>query len=75
MITPVEMNSAEALMEYQFAKALDGLTSTQKPFIAYSFGNGEPTDARTFGLQQALQKDYRLASSKYKPATGQSRYF
>ena len=61
MITPVEMNSAEALMEYQFAKAMDGLTSAQKPFIAYSFGNGEPTDARTFGLQQALQKDYRLA--------------
>jgi len=61
MITPVEMNSAEALMEYQFAKALDGLTSPQQPFIAYSFGNGEPTDARAFGLQQALQKDYRLA--------------
>jgi len=37
------------------------LTSPQQPFIAYSFGNGEPTDARAFGLQQALQKDYRLA--------------
>ena len=61
MITAVEMNSAEALMEYQFAKALNGLISPDKPFIAYSFGNGEPTDARTYGLQQALQTDYRLA--------------
>jgi len=61
MITPVEMNSAEALMEYQFAKSLNGLINSDKPFIAYSFGNGEPTDARTYGLQQVLQTDYRLA--------------
>src|SRR5688500_17841852 len=61
MITPVEMNSAEALMEYQFAKSLNGLLNPDKPFIAYSFGNGEPTDASTYGLQQALQTDYRLA--------------
>ena len=61
MITAVEMNSAEALMEYQFAKSLNGLISPDRPFIAYSFGNGEPTDARTYGLQQALQTDYRLA--------------
>lgn len=61
MITPVEMNSAEALMEYQFAKSLNGLVNPDKPFIAYSFGNGEPTDARTYGLQQALQTEYRLA--------------
>lgn len=60
MITAVEMNSAEALMEYQFAKALNGLTSPDKPFVAYSFGNGEPMDARTYGIQQALQTDYRL---------------
>ena len=60
MITAVEMNSAEALMEYQFAKALNGLISPDKPFIAYSFGNGEPMDARTYGIQQALQTDYRL---------------
>jgi len=60
MITPVEMNSAEALMEYQFAKSLNGLISPDKPFVAYSFGNGEPADASTYGLQQALEKDYRL---------------
>ncbi|MGZ8511742.1 MAG: Gldg family protein, partial [Chitinophagaceae bacterium] len=37
------------------------LINSDKPFVAYSFGNGEPADARTYGLQQALQTDYRLA--------------
>lgn len=60
VITPQAMNSAEALMEYQFAKSFDRLIQDQKPMIAYSFGNGEPTDARTFGLQQALASDYSL---------------
>ncbi|HEX5651441.1 MAG TPA: gliding motility-associated ABC transporter substrate-binding protein GldG [Chitinophagaceae bacterium] len=60
MISAVEMNSAEALMEYQFAKTMDGLIRTDKPMIGYSIGNGEPTDARTFDLQQTLQKDYSL---------------
>ncbi|MBM3415319.1 MAG: gliding motility-associated ABC transporter substrate-binding protein GldG [Bacteroidetes bacterium] len=60
MITPVEMNSAEALMEYQFAKALDGLITTEKPHVAYSIGNGEPVDANTYGIQDALKNDYQL---------------
>jgi gliding-associated putative ABC transporter substrate-binding component GldG len=60
MISAVEMNSAEALMEYQFAKTMDGLIRADKPMIGYSIGNGEPTDARTFDLQQTLQKDYSL---------------
>jgi gliding-associated putative ABC transporter substrate-binding component GldG len=60
MITPVEINSAEALMEYQFAKTLDNLVRTQKPLVAYSAGNGEPADARSYSLQQALQQDYQL---------------
>lgn len=58
-ISQEEINSAEALMEYAFAKALDGLVSTDKPHIAYSVGNGEPTDARTYGIQEALSKDYK----------------
>ena len=60
MITPVEINNAEALMEYQFAKTLDNLVKPQKPLIAYSVGNGEPTDARSFSLQQTLAQDYEL---------------
>jgi len=62
IITPVEMNSAEALMEYQFAKTLDGLIHINKPLIGYSIGNGEPSpgDPRTADLQQALRQDYKL---------------
>ena len=62
VITPVEMNSAEALMEYQFAITLDGLIHTEKPLIGYSVGNGEPTpaDPRTADLQQSLQRNYQL---------------
>lgn len=63
MISPVEMNSAEALMEYQFAKTLDGLISEQKPLIGYSSGNGEPdlrTNYKTADLQQSIALDYQL---------------
>jgi len=62
-IGPEELNSAEALMEYQFAKTLDRLIHPDKPLIAYSSGNGEPdlnTDARTADLQQSLVPDYGL---------------
>src|SRR5258705_1762941 len=63
MITPVEMNSAEALMEYQFAKTIDGLINPHRPLVAYSMGNGEPdlnTDARTADLQQSIGRGYQL---------------
>lgn len=60
MISAVEMNSAEAMMEYQFAKSIDGLTNPQQPLIAYSNGNGEAVDARTYDLQQTLARDYQL---------------
>lgn len=59
-ISQIEINSAEALMEYQFANALDKLMRTEKPGIAYSVGNGEPTDARTYDLVQTLTKDYQF---------------
>ncbi|TMI65726.1 MAG: gliding motility-associated ABC transporter substrate-binding protein GldG [Bacteroidetes bacterium] len=60
MITPVEINSAEALMEYQFAKTLNSLLNEEKPLVAYSVGNGEPANARSYALQQALRTDYQL---------------
>ncbi|MEI9945578.1 MAG: gliding motility-associated ABC transporter substrate-binding protein GldG [Chitinophagaceae bacterium] len=59
-ISQEEINSAEALMEYQFAKALDNLSHTQKPGIAYHAGNGEPKDGRTYDMVQTLQKDYQF---------------
>lgn len=58
----VDLNNAETLLEYQFAKTLDGLVHTDKPLIGYSVGNGEPTpaDPRTADLQQTLQQNYQL---------------
>jgi len=60
VIGPVEINSAEALMEYEFAKTLNSLIHDEKPLIAYSIGNGEPADASNFAMRQALQQDYQL---------------
>lgn len=59
-ITQDEINGAEAMMEYKFLKAFDGLMTETKPLVAYSFGNGEITDARTYDLLQTLHKDYNL---------------
>jgi ABC-2 type transport system permease protein len=36
------LNSAEALLEYKFANAIQKLTQSQVPLIAYAYGNGEP---------------------------------
>ncbi len=60
VITANEMNDAEAMMEYQFAKTFDAMLYPEKPFIAYSSGNGEPSGAQTYDLQQSVRKDYRL---------------
>ncbi len=57
-ISQDEINSAEALMEFQFAKALDKLSKDKKTGIAYSIGNGEPVDGRTYDLVQTLGEDY-----------------
>ena len=56
-----EINSAEALMEYQVADGIYRLSSTYKPMIAYSIGNGEPQDARTYDMvENVLRNDYNL---------------
>lgn len=57
-ISQDEINSAEALMEFQFANALDKLSKDKKPGIAYSVGNGEPVDGRTYDLVQTLGEGY-----------------
>ena len=57
-ISQNEINSSEALLEYQFVNALDKLTQNRKPGIAYSIGNGEPVDGRTYDLVQTLSADY-----------------
>lgn len=57
-ISQDELNTAEALMEYQFVNVLDKLTQTKKPGVAYSVGNGEPVDGRPYKLRKALEDDY-----------------
>jgi len=59
-ISQDEINNAEALMEYQFVKTLDKITSEKVPAIVYATGNGEPTDYRVMDLEQTLTKDYRF---------------
>ncbi|MBK8951347.1 MAG: Gldg family protein [Chitinophagaceae bacterium] len=59
-ISQEEINSAEALMEYQFAKTLDKITASKKPAIVYATGNGEPTNEKVYDLEQTLIKDYQF---------------
>lgn len=61
IITPPELNSSEAMLEYQFANALDKIISPQRPMIGYATGNGEPTGANTYDLvENVLRKNYSL---------------
>lgn len=68
-ISQQEINAAEALLEYQFAKAFNMLQSPNKPMVGYSAGNGEPDlkqDLRTADLQQSLMRDYNLFTLNLK---------
>ena len=61
VITPPELNSAEALLEFNFADAIDKIIENRKPMIAYATGNGEPTGANTYDLvENVLRKNYSL---------------
>jgi len=61
IITPPELNSAEALLEYKFAYAIYKAAQDHKPMIAYSVGNGEPTDNNVYDLvENVLKKNYSL---------------
>jgi ABC-2 type transport system permease protein len=61
IITPPELNSAEALLEFNFADAIHRIIETHKPMVAYATGNGEPTGANTYDLvENILRKNYSL---------------
>lgn len=53
-------NAAEALLEFKFANAIDKLTRTYIPTIAYCVGNGEPIDFKVNDLGESLRNEYRL---------------
>jgi gliding-associated putative ABC transporter substrate-binding component GldG len=53
-------NAAEALLEFKFADAIDKLTRSYVPAVAYLVGNGEPVDLKVNDLGESLRNDYRL---------------
>ncbi len=62
-----DLNSSEALMEFKFADAINKLSQTEKPMIAYSSGNGEPQDVRSYDLaENILKPDYNLKQFNLK---------
>ncbi|HEY5370209.1 MAG TPA: gliding motility-associated ABC transporter substrate-binding protein GldG [Hanamia sp.] len=60
-ITAPELNSAEALLEYKFASAIEKTIETQKPLVAYAVGNGEPSGPEIYDLaENVLKPNYGL---------------
>lgn len=59
-ITVAELNNAEAMMEYEFAKAIDKLIHPEKATVVYATGNGEPTGGNTYDLVQLLSYNYNF---------------
>lgn len=60
-----EINSAEAMMEFQLANGIYKLSEQQKPMVAYSIGNGEPPIGSyiTYDLvENVLRPNYNLFS-------------
>lgn len=61
-------NAAEALLEFKFATAIDKLTRTTVPVIAYTIGNGEPIDKTVNDLGESLRTEYKLGIFDLKAA-------
>ncbi|TXT28589.1 MAG: gliding motility protein GldG, partial [Chitinophagaceae bacterium] len=61
-------NAAEALLENKFATAINKLTRKVVPTIAYTVGNGEPTDLTVNDIGESLRNDYRLGVFNLKAA-------
>ncbi|HQW92715.1 MAG TPA: gliding motility-associated ABC transporter substrate-binding protein GldG [Ferruginibacter sp.] len=60
-ITYPEINSAEAMMEFNFISAIDKLMQPEKTIIGYTVGNGEPTGYTVEDLvRNTLQEDYQF---------------
>lgn len=60
-ISAPELNSAEALLEYRIADAIQQVHTNDRPLIAYAIGNGEPTGIHTYDLvENVLSKAYKV---------------
>lgn len=61
LINYTELNSAEALLEYNIADAIAKASRETKPMVGYAIGNGEPTQLSTYDLvENVLKPNYRL---------------
>ena len=61
VITPEELNSAEAMMEYQFINAINKIAQETKTFVGYAVGNGEPAGPEVQDLIEGiLRPNYQL---------------
>ena len=56
-ISVAELNNAEALLEYQFAKSIDRIIEPTKAAVAFATGNGEPTGANAFSLWYSIDPE------------------
>jgi len=57
IITQDELNSAEALMEYQFINAINKITNEVKPIVGYAVGNGQPAGPEVLSLQHTIDPE------------------
>ncbi len=53
-------NAAEALLEYKFTQAIYLLNRKEVPTIAYTIGNGEPTNLTVNDLGESIRHQYHL---------------
>lgn len=53
------LNYSEALLEFKFDDAIDKLTKTSFPVVAYAVGNGEPYNPTVEDLLTTLSRNYR----------------
>jgi ABC-2 type transport system permease protein len=63
LITPDEMNVAEAMMEYNFVSSIKKLLSDTDPIVGYITGNGQPDPAGPYVadlLNYTLGSNYRV---------------
>ena len=54
------INQAESLLEYNFSRAIEGLTNDDKPLIGFTIGHGELPGINTIDLVRSLREDFNL---------------
>lgn len=71
VVDPADLNNAESLFEYNFARAIQKISAPVKPMVAYATGNGEPTGSNTFDLvENILKPDYNVFTVNLRDEEG-----